>query len=172
MFFQLPKFLKIPAHLKTNGPIVIFAFDRVFQRLSLRVALDTDVIRLNEFQACGIHNVRTGRLPHVRRSRSMALFAAHIPLGYALVLDVVVDRMAAVTEWTRGTLHIVIWIKSGPPISAGGHLIGAPQLMGYVPLGAKGKVIVAFLREIALLPLAAVDEGNIILRELHQRIRF
>jgi len=104
VFLELPKFLKI-LDLKTNRPIVILAFDWVLQRLSLRVALNTDVIRLHEVQTCGINNVRAGRLHHVRRSRPVALFAANIPLRYGLVLDAVVDRVAAVTEGTRGTLH-------------------------------------------------------------------
>ena len=44
--------------------------------------------------------------------------------------------------------------------------------MSDIPLGTERIVIVALLREVPLLPLAAVNERDIVLRELHQRIGF
>jgi hypothetical protein len=79
--------------------------------------------------------------------------------------------MAAVTQWTCGPLHIVVRVEGGPPIRAGGRLIGAPNLMADIPLRTEGKVIVSFFCEIPLLPLAAINEGYVIPGELDQRIR-
>ena len=106
----------------------------------------------------------------MRGARAVALFAAHVPLRHGLGLDVVVHRMAAVAQRAGGALHVVVGIKSRPPVGAGRGLIGPPDLMRDVPLRAERIVIVALLREIALLPLAAVDEGDVVLREFHQRI--
>ena len=43
--------------------------------------------------------------------------------------------------------------------------------MRNVPLRTERIVVIALLGEITLLPLAAVNEGNIVFREFHQRVR-
>ena len=42
---------------------------------------------------------------NVLAARTVAAFAADVPLGHLLGVDVVVDRVAAVAGGTRGALH-------------------------------------------------------------------
>src|SRR6185437_7668744 len=98
MFFQFPEVLEIQSYVKSHGPVIILALDRVCQRLSLRVALDADVVSLNIVQACWIDYVGARRLPDVFATRTMAPFASNIPFRDRLGFYVVVHRMAAVTE--------------------------------------------------------------------------
>ena len=88
-----------------------------------------------------------------------------VPFGDGLGLDVVVHRVAAVAQRAGGPLHVVGRIVSRPPIGAIGDQISAPALIGHVPLRGQRKVVVADLGEVALLPLAAIDEGDGVLRE-------
>ena len=90
-----------------------------------------------------------------------------VPLGHGFGFDVVVDGVAAVAERAGRALHVVVRVKGGPPVRPRGRLVGAPDLMAHVPLGAERIVIVAPLYEVALLPLAAVDQGDVVPSELH-----
>src|ERR1700758_1459957 len=75
--------------------------------------------------------------------------------------------MAAVAKRTRRAMHIVGWIERGPPVTAtAGDLILAPSLVYDFPLNGQRKIIVADFREVALLPNAPVNKGNLVLREL------
>jgi hypothetical protein len=58
VLFQLPEVLEIFPHFKPNRPIVILAFNGIFQWLALRVALDAHVIRLNKIKPRRINDVR------------------------------------------------------------------------------------------------------------------
>ena len=96
---------------------------------------------------------------------SMAGFAADIPFGDALRLDVVVDRVAAIAERTGRPLHIVVWIKRRPPVGVLRHMVGQPARVRDVPLRRQREIVVALAREIALLPPAAIDKGDVVQRE-------
>src|ERR1700730_10546879 len=104
-------------------------------------------------------------------SRTVAFLAAHVPLRHLFRADVVVDRMATVTSRASGPLHIVRRIKRLPPIRSLGHKILPPNVSGNVPLRRLRKIIVASFREITLLPNAAVNQRDILLRELGNRTR-
>src|SRR5882724_7226362 len=101
-------------------------------------------------------------------SRSMAFFAADVPLGDCLGLDIVVDGMAAVTKRTGRTLCVTHWIELGPPVGAFRYVIGAPDSVRYVPLGAEREIIVADFLEVSLLPFCAIDERYVVLLESDQ----
>ena len=62
-------------------------------------------------------------------------------------------------------------IERHPPVGVRLNEIGAPHLVGDIPLRRKRKIVVADLREIALLPLGAVDERDVVQLEGQQRIR-
>src|SRR6202051_4872960 len=47
LLFQAPVIAKLLANVKTHGPIIVLAFDRILQRLALRMTLDTDIVRLD-----------------------------------------------------------------------------------------------------------------------------
>src|ERR1700719_483104 len=171
MFFQLPIIGEILADVKAYRPIVIFAFDRVLERLALGMTLDAGVAGVNVIEARRIEDVIAKRLLAMRLARAMTSLATDIPLGHGLGLDVVVHRMAAVAERPRGALEIVGRVKRRPPIGAVGDEIPAPDLMRDVPLDRQREIIVADFLEVTLLPSAAVNEGDVVLGEAKDRIR-
>src|SRR3984893_6846192 len=130
------------------------------------MALDARITGLNIVHARWIQNVRTSRMRDVFASRPMAFLAAHVPLRHLFRVDVVVDRMATVTSRASGPLHIVRRIKRLPPIRSLGHKILPPNAPRNVPLCGLRKIIVASLREGTPLPNAAVNQRDIVLREL------
>src|SRR5258708_34737227 len=98
---------------------------------------------------------------HMLAPRPMALFAAHVPLGYLLGMNVVIDGVASIAGRARGPLHIIRRIKRLPPVRPLSHKIWPPELMGNIPLRRLGKIIVASFREVTLLPKAAVNQCNV-----------
>ena len=70
----------------------------ILQGLTLRVTLDTDIVRLNVIQARRIHDVGSRRFAGVLAAWAMAFLAPHVLLGDGFRLDVVIDGMAAVTS--------------------------------------------------------------------------
>src|SRR4051794_35436905 len=87
-------------------------------------------------------------------------------------LNVVIDRVTTIAKRPGRALHVVGRVKRYPPVGVGSDGIGTPDLMGDVPLRAKREIVVALLCEIALFPFTAVNESNIVLREVNQRIPF
>ncbi len=74
--------------------------------------------------------------------------------------------VAAVAGGAGGPLHVVGGIERHPPVGAVGNEIGAPDFVDDVPLRGFGVIIIANFGEVTLLPEAAVDESDLILREL------
>ena len=105
-------------------------------------------------------------------ARAVAGFTAHVPLGHVFRGNVIIDRMAPVAERTGRPLHVVGRIEGNPPVGVRRHVIREPAMMGDVPLRLERKIIIAPARKIALLPAAAIDEGDIVLREGEERIGF
>src|SRR5579862_607466 len=91
---------------------------------------------------------------------SVAALAADVPFGHLLRLDVVIDRVAAVAQGAGRALHVVVGVERGPPVSPLRDLIRTPGTVADIPLHRQRKIVVADLREVALLPQAAVDEGH------------
>lgn len=143
VFLQAPVIVKIPTDVKTDGPIVILPFDRVLQRLALRMTLDADVIRLDIVEPGGIHDIRALRMLNMRGAGSVTLFATDIPLCDSLGLDVIAHRVASVAKWAGRAFKIIAGIERYPPVGTGLHGIRSPGLMSDVPLNGKRKIIVA-----------------------------
>ena len=99
----------------------------------------------------------------MRGARTVAFLAPDIPFGHGLGADVVIHRMATVAERTCRTFEIVGRIESRPPVRTCLDDIWPPDLVGDVPLHGKRKIVVSDFLEIALLPDASVDEGDIVL---------
>src|SRR5450432_2264326 len=112
--------------MKPNGPVIVFAFDWVAKRLTLGMALDAGVVRLDKIESGGVDDVSARRMRNVSAAGAVALFAADVPLGYAVVLDVIVHRMTPVAERSGGTFGVIGRIESGPPIGAVFHEVGTP----------------------------------------------
>src|SRR5271154_2613634 len=108
---------------------------------------------------------------HMLAPRTMALLASNVPLRYLFRVDVVVHRVASVASRTRGALHVVRGIEWLPPVSALGHEIRSPHAMCNIPLRRLRKVIVSPFREVTLFPKTAVNQRDIVFRELGNGIR-
>lgn len=103
-------------------------------------------------------------------ARAVAFLTAHVPLRHLLGRDLVVRRVTAVAGWTCRPLHLIRRIELSPPIRARFDVVLPPDLVQNVPLRRVHEVVVADLREVALLPLASVGEDDVILAERDQRI--
>ncbi len=126
-----------------DGPVVIFAGDRILNRASLRMALDAGVVRMDVIHPRGVQNVGSRRMRDVLAPRPVAPLAAYIPLGHRLILDVVIHRMAPIASRPGRPFQVVGRIEGRPPIGSIGHEIGAPYMIGNVPLRRLRKVIVS-----------------------------
>jgi len=106
-----------------------------------------------------------------RTARPVTTLAAYVPLRYLLVMNVVVDGVTAIARGASGTLHVVRRIERFPPVGSLRYKVRTPYLVLDVPLGRLGKIVITDLREIALLPQAAVDKSNLVLAEFCNVIR-
>src|ERR1700719_3360715 len=98
VLFELPVVLKIFADIVADRPIVIFALDRVGERLALRMALDTGVAGMDIIEPGGIANIIARWLGDMRLARTVASFAADVPFRLVVGGDIEVHGMAAVAE--------------------------------------------------------------------------
>ena len=130
------------------------------------MALDAGVAGLDIAQVRGIQNISAGWMLDVLAAGAVATFAADVPLGDLFCVDVVADGMAAIAGGAGGPLHVVGGIECGPPVGAVGNEIGPPDFVGDIPLRGLRVIVVADFCEVALLPHAAVDEGDLVLGEL------
>ena len=106
----------------------------------------------------------------VQAAGAVALFAADVPLGDLVGVDVVVDGVAAVAERAGGALHVGVGVEGRPPVGALLDVIGEPAFFCDVPLRGEDEVVVADFGEVALLVAAAVDEGDLVEREGDERV--
>src|ERR1700723_2602042 len=104
-------------------------------------------------------------------ARAVTLLAAPIPFSDFFCLDVVIDGVASIARWSSGPLHVVGRIEWLPPIRSLRNHVRPPNLVSHIPLCAFGIIVVADLLEVTLLPDAAVDEGDVVFRELCVRDR-
>ena len=128
VLFQAPVIAELQADVETDGPIIVLGLDRILQRLTLRMTLDADIVRLDIIEPGGIHDVRTGRMLDVRDTRSMAFFTTDIPLRDRLGLDVIAHRVAAVAKWAGRAFEIIAGVERYPPVGSGLHGIRSPGL--------------------------------------------
>src|SRR5580704_10777145 len=134
------------------------------------MARNASIVPAHVVHSSRIQNVVLRVMLHMFASRPVAALTAHVPFGYHLVVDVVVHRMAPVAGGTSGSLHVVGRIEGLPPISPRRNEVRTPDAVCYVPLSPFGKIIVPRLREISLLPQAAVYQRHVVFREFHERV--
>ena len=82
VLLQFPVFLEVIAHLEADWPVIIFALNRIFKRLPLRVALDASIVCMRGIKPRGIHYIGLRRPGNVFAAGSMTTFAPHVPFGY------------------------------------------------------------------------------------------
>jgi len=95
-FFELPVIGQPSARQKADRPVVIFARDRIAERLPLAMALDTGVISAHVIEGLRINDVLLRRMSDVQATRTVAFLEAYISFRYMLGLYVVVDRVTPV----------------------------------------------------------------------------
>src|SRR5262245_58177974 len=134
VLFEFPEVPERAPLVETNGPVRVLPGDRVLHGLSLRVTLNTGVVRVYVVQTRRVDDRSGPRLAHVLAARPMTTLAADVPLRHRLGLYVVVDGMAAVTQRARRPLHVVRGIEPDPPVRIRLHHVRAPHTMGDVPL--------------------------------------
>src|ERR1700751_1817948 len=100
---------------------------------------------------------------NVFASWPVATLTPNIPFCDLLRVYVVVNRMATIAGWASWTLHVVGRVIGRPPVrSRIGDVISEPLLVANVPLRKQRIIVISDLREVALLPLAAVYESHLI----------
>jgi hypothetical protein len=136
------------------------------------MALNAGVVRGYVVHLCRIEDVGACGMGDVFAARTMAAFAADVPFRDLLGVNVVVDGVTAITRRACRSLHVVRRIKGGPPVGARiRDVILEPLLVLDVPLHRKRIVVVAYLREVALLPDTAVNKSHLLLCEHRNVIR-
>src|SRR5580704_8101899 len=130
------------------------------------MALNATIAGLHIIHSCRIQDVAPRGTLDVVASRTVAFLTANIPFRNLLGADVVVNRMATITRRPGGPLHIIRWIKWHPPVGPICREVGTPHVIGNVPLLWFRKIVLANLGEVTLLPNAAVNERNLIFREI------
>lgn len=100
-------------------------------------------------------------------TRAVAAFAAHVPLGHLLRVNVIINRVTAITERSCWPVEVVTRIKLRPPVTTSRrHLILAPFLVHNFPLNGQREIVVADFCEVSLFPNTAINESNLIFGEL------
>lgn len=160
--FELPVVGEAHAREEADGPVVVFAFDWIGERLSLRVALHAGVVGADIVELVGIDDVGFRGMDDVFAAGAVAFFAADIPFGDLFGLEVVVDGVAAVAGRSGGPVEVGRAIEGNPPVGSGLDVIGKPFFLLDVPLCGLRVVVVSAACEVALLVAAAVDECYVV----------
>src|SRR5579871_2921340 len=100
--------------MEPDGPVVILAVDRIAQWLALRMALDAGVVRADKVEPGRIDDIRPARIRRVFAPGTMAALAADVPFLHRLCLDVVIDRVATVTQRPGRTARVLRGIERHP----------------------------------------------------------
>src|SRR4029078_13070407 len=90
----------------------------------------------------------------VGRAGAVASLTTYVPFGDGVVVDVVSNGGATVTERSRGPCGVVarrIGIKLRPPVCVVRDVIGPPHFVHHVPLSRQRNVVVDNLLVVALL---------------------
>src|SRR5262245_36654130 len=127
--------------MEPDRPVVILPFDRILQRLALRMTLNAGVVRADKIEFGRIDDIQPGGIRGMLTSGPVAAFTSDIPFRYWFRPDVIVDRMTAIAERSRRPFVVVCRIERYPPIRIRLHEIGAPYLVIDVPLSGKREII-------------------------------
>ena len=136
------------------------------------MALNASVVGAHKIEARRIDDGRLRRPLHMFTAWPVATFAANVPLGDRFGLDVVIDRVTAVARRSCWAFEIIRRIERGPPVRSVFHEIRSPDLVCDIPLRRFREIVIPYFLEVALLPFAPVDKGNVIFGEVYERIRF
>src|SRR5580765_9024177 len=115
MLFELPGRAQLVAGLIAHGPVVVSVADGIRAGPALRVALDTDIVPTHVVETSGVGDIGLYGTSDMSTACTMAAFAADVPLGDGMRLDVVVHRVAAVAQQPRGTGFLLRRIERHPP---------------------------------------------------------
>jgi len=92
---------------------------------------------------------------------TMTSLASHVPLRDAVIADIEIYGMAAVTKRAGWPLHIVGWIKRSPPVAIIRNEVSPLDMIRDVPLRWLWIIVVTDFAEVTLLPDGSVNEPDI-----------
>jgi hypothetical protein len=170
-FFQVPDFCEPLAGEKADRPVNVLSIDRQMRGSPLTVALDADIVSADKIERLRIDDAFCSWMRNVVAAGAVALLAADVPFRYLAGGEVVVYGMATVAGGAGGSMFVVFRVELRPSVCTARHMVGQPFSLLDVPLGREGKVAVAALCEIALLPAAPVDERDLAEIEGADRVR-
>ncbi len=107
------------------------------------MALNAGVVGTDEVETLGIDDVLFGGMRDVQAAGTVAFFAAHIPLGNLVGIDVVVDGVAAIAKRAGGAVHVGVSIERDPPVGSLLDMVRKPTSFLYVPLSRQHEVVIA-----------------------------
>src|SRR2546428_13255696 len=102
------------------------------------MALNAGVVCANVIELRRIHDVGFIGIAGVLTAWAMTPFTTDIPFGWRLRLYVVVDGMAAITQWSCWAPHVIGGVEREPPSPVLLYHIIAPQPVWNCPLGPGG----------------------------------
>jgi len=184
-FFEMPYVGEAIAGQVADGPVWILtphkflscsrrlSLDRYWERdgTALGVALHADIVGADVVKALRVDDVLLRGVGDVLTAGAMTLLAANVPFGDLARGEVVVHGVAAVAGGTGGAVGVGLAVVGRPPVGAVRYVVGQPLAMLDVPLRGERIVIAATFFEVALLPAAAVDEGDLVESEGADRVR-
>ena len=94
VLFEMPIVGETIAGRESDRPVVVFAVDRITQRLTLGMTLDADVVAPDIVEPVRVDDVENRRIGDVCAAGAMTLFAADVPLGDLFRRCVVIGRTA------------------------------------------------------------------------------
>ena len=169
--FQFPEVGEAKSNVVADRPIVILAFYWNRERAALRMALNAGVGGGNRIHLRRINDVIASGMCSVFCAGAVTTFAAYVPFGDLLAMNVIAHGVTSIAGWTGWALHVVVGIVLRPPVGAGRrHFVRFPLPGSDNPLRRQWKVIVTDFGEVALLPDATVNEGDLIFAELRNFI--
>jgi len=165
--FQFPEVGEAKSNVVADRPIVILAFQWNRERAALRMALNAGIGGGNRIHLRWINDVAASGMCSVFSAGAVTTFAAYIPFGDLLGMNVIANGVTPIAGWTGWALHVVVGIVLRPPVGAGRwHFIRFPFPGSDNPLRGQRKVIVTDFGEVALLPDGTVNERDLIFGEL------
>src|ERR1700722_8362015 len=126
------------------------------------MALNTGVVASHVVERLGVDDVLLRGMRNVQTAGTMTFFTTDVPFGDMFRLYVVVHGVASIAGRPGGAIKVCWPVERNPPISARLDMIRKPFAFLHVPLRLQGVIVVATLREIALLEPTPVDKGDLI----------
>ena len=79
VFFQLPVIAQLFGYVEAHRPVIVFACDGIFQRATLGMALNTNVVGRDVALTGRVHDIGACRVLYMFAAWPVTLFATDVP---------------------------------------------------------------------------------------------